>query len=97
MGGLYYDSKLSKSIVSSASNFNFLLDSSYRLQSTVSSQSFVRLDLSMDFTTLYSIHMLKQNILQSCGDSISYGNNSSGNYVYGSLSTVNNALYCTDN
>ena len=104
MGGLYYDSKLSKSIVSSARNLNFLFDSSSRLESTISSQSFVSVDLSMDvsnstqdFTTLYSIHMLKQNILQSCCDSISYGSNLSGNYDYGSLSTVNNALCCTDN
>ena len=104
MGGIYYVNKVSKSTRSSVSTLNSLFNFHVSLESTVNSQSLVSVDQSMevsnltqDSTTLYSVLMLKQNIVQSRCDSIPYGSNLSGNYDYGSLSTVNNALCCTDN
>ena len=104
MGGIYYVNKVSKSTISSVGTLNSLLNLHVSLGNTVDSQSWVDVDRSMEIfnstqnsTTLYSVHMLKQNIMQSCCDSIHYGSNLCGNYNYGSLSTVNNALCCTDN
>ena len=104
MGGIYCVNKVSKSTLSSISTLNSLFDLHVSLGSTVDSQSSIGVDQSMevsnstqDSTTLYSVHMLKQNIIQSRCDSIHYGSNLFGNYNYGSLSTVNNAVYCTDN
>ena len=64
-----------------------LFDCHVSLESTVNSQSLVGVDQSMevsnlthDSTTLYSVHMLKQNIVQSCCDSIPYGSNLFGNW-----------------
>ena len=64
--------------------------------STCASLSLESVNSTQDFTTSYSLHMLKQHILQgNCVDP-TYVSNISRNYVNSSLSMVNNALCCTE-
>ena len=72
MGVIYCVNKVSKSTLSNVSALNSLFDLHVSLGSTVDSQSWIGVDRSMkisnstqDSTTLYSVHMLKQNIVQS--------------------------------
>ena len=101
MGDIYYLKKVFESTASSVSTFNLSFDCYVSLESTVNSKILVGIDQTIDVSnltqnsTLYSVHMLKQNIVQCCCNSIPYGSNLFGNYNHDSLSTVN-ALYCAD-
>ena len=102
MGDIFYLNKIFKNTANSVSSIKLWFDCYASLESTVNSQVLGGVDQTIDVSnltqnsTLYSVHMLKQNIVQDCCDSIPYGSNLSANYNHGSLSTVNNALYCTD-
>ena len=58
---------------------------SLEISSTCANLSLESVNSTQDFTTSYSLHMLKQNILQgNCVDT-TYVSNISGNYVNSSL------------